>query len=112
MFCFNSCVFSDRRQASSALLRHHINLQSWLSRYLLTNTAIRAQAAAATSSQARPGPPLASNDNGSALDGDEFLDPVTGALIVDPVIGSDGCTYDRCCPSLVAHPAWLRTMPS
>ncbi len=30
-----------------------------------------------------------------AADDDEFLDPVTFDIIVDPVIGSNGCTYDR-----------------
>ncbi len=85
-------------------LRHHVNLQFWqqiaqLSSELLNYHLVRAQAIAATSPQARPGQSLASKDNGPACDDDEFLDPVTGDMIVDPVIGSDGCTYDRCCPS-------------
>ena len=29
------------------------------------------------------------------VDEDEFLDPVTFELILDPVLGSNGCTYDR-----------------
>ncbi len=37
-------------------------------------------------------------------DDDEFLDPVTGEVIVDPVIASDGNTYDRC--GSVASPAY------
>ena len=28
-------------------------------------------------------------------DEDEFIDSITGDIIVDPVIGSNGCTYDR-----------------
>ncbi len=32
-----------------------------------------------------------------AFDEDEFLDPVTRDVIVDPVVASDGNTYDRCC---------------
>ena len=35
--------------------------------------------------------------NQSADDSDEFQDPITGEVIIDPVVGSDGCTYDRCC---------------
>lgn len=35
-------------------------------------------------------------------DDEEFLDPVTWEVIVDPVVGSDGKTYDRC------HTALLR----
>ncbi len=31
-----------------------------------------------------------------AFDEDEFLDPVTRDVIVDPVVASDGNTYDRC----------------
>ena len=34
---------------------------------------------------------------------DEFLDPVTRELIVDPVVGSDGNTYDRCRSHLVVR---------
>ena len=46
-------------------------------------------------------PTLASTCGGSlSIAGDEpddeFLDPVTRDLIVDPVVGSDGNTYDRC----------------
>ncbi len=31
----------------------------------------------------------------SAADEDEFLDPITYDVIMDPVIGSNGSTYDR-----------------
>ena len=31
----------------------------------------------------------------AAADADEFLDPITFDIIVDPVFGSNGCTYDR-----------------
>ena len=31
-----------------------------------------------------------------AFDEDEFLDPVTRDVIIDPIVASDGNTYDRC----------------
>jgi len=41
----------------------------------------------------------------SVEDNGEFEDPITGEVIVDPVVASDGCTYDRCCK---ARPAQSR----
>ena len=36
------------------------------------------------------------DDDGSGDEDHEFLDPVTRALFIDPVVASDGNTYDRC----------------
>ncbi len=47
-------------------------------------------------------------NNGEPVDeDDEFLDPITKEVIVDPVVGSDGITYDRCaaCPRLASSEA-------
>ena len=69
---------------------------------MLTDRIIPAQAAAAAAAASSQARPLASIDNNSiADDDDEFLDPITGDVIVDPVVGSDGCTYDRCYQSPV-----------
>ena len=42
--------------------------------------------------------PTPAPDNGESVDDDdddEFLDPIMKEVIVDPVVGSDGITYDR-----------------
>ena len=63
----------------------------------LTIESVPAQVDAAVGSKARP----ATNDVEPVDDeDDEFLDPITKEVIVDPVIGSDGITYDRCAPFL------------
>jgi len=41
--------------------------------------------------------PLSSDDTEPADYINDFLDPLTGRMIVDPVIASNGFTYDRCC---------------
>ena len=47
----------------------------------------------------RQQPPQPLSDGGGISSGhaeyEEFLDPVTYDIIVDPVVGNDGCTYDR-----------------
>lgn len=45
-----------------------------------------------------PGVTPASDDGES--DEEQFVDPVTGNLMVDPVLCSDGQTYDRCVDTL------------
>ena len=55
--------------------------------------------AALTSQQPEPPSPEApstvSESADDAADEDEFLDPIMREVIVDPVVGNDGCTYDR-----------------
>ena len=55
--------------------------------------ALRAQVTAMLTSQLpeQPQPPSPKKTD----DEDEFLDSVTAKIIVDPVVGSNGCTYDR-----------------
>ncbi len=56
---------------------------------------VPAQVAAAASAYPVPAATPAT-DNVEDNDDEEFLDPVTKEVIIDPVVGSDGITYDRC----------------
>ena len=69
---------------------------------LVSNRHASAAQTAAASSPAALLVPLPSAVTESA-DGDgEFQDPITGELIIDPVVASDGVTYDRCSYSACA----------
>ena len=61
----------------------------------VTTTLKPAQIKAVPSSRVSTDTTRPEGGGSSIYEHDEFLDPVTWDLIIDPVVGSDGRTYDR-----------------
>ena len=86
-----------------AAMRHQSRSASWtylpsdaVSLYVFAQVAALLTLQPQQQQQPLPQPvPMAIGSTSADVDDDEFLDPITYDIIVDPVIGNDGCTYNR-----------------